>query len=102
GQVAAIAERAHAALALAAEHGTDADPVDARGLDRVGRLLGDLVVDAHDHGAAERVLHVLQAHTADDTVAQGLDHLARLDDRADVDAVHGAAVVVADDHVLAN
>jgi hypothetical protein len=37
---------------------------------------------------------------AHDAVAQGLDHLARLDDGTDVDAVHGAAVVVGDDHVL--
>ena len=56
----------------------------------------------HDHAAAERVLDVLQADPADDAVAQGLDHLARLDDRADVDAVHGAAVVLGDDHVLAD
>ena len=39
---------------------------------------------------------------ADDAVAQGLDDLARLDDGPDVDAVHGAAVVLGDDHVLAD
>ena len=42
GEVAAVAQGAHAALGLAGEHGADAHPLDARGLDGVGRLLGDL------------------------------------------------------------
>ncbi len=47
-------------------------------------------------------LMLVEADPADDAVAQGLDDLARLDDGADLDAVHGAAVVLADDHVLAD
>ena len=52
--------------------------------------------------ALDGVLDVVQADAAHDAVAQGLDDLARLDDGPDVDAVHGAAVVLGDDHVLAH
>jgi hypothetical protein len=102
GQVAPVAERAHPAQRLAGEHGPDAHLLDARGLHRVGALLGDLLVDLDDDLAAEGVLDVLQADAAHDAVAQGLDDLARLDDGPDVDAVHRPAVVVGDDHVLAH
>src|SRR4030095_11711052 len=80
----------------------DADLLDARGLHGVGALLGDLLVDLDHDLAAEGVLDVLQADAAHDAVAQGLDDLARLDDGPDVDAVHRPAVVVGDDHVLAD
>jgi hypothetical protein len=70
----------HAPLRLAGEHRADAHLLDAGGLHLVGLLLGDLLVDVDDDLAAEGVLDVLQAHPADDAVAQRLDHLARLDE----------------------
>ena len=102
GEVAAVAEGAHAALGLAGEHRADPHLLDAGGLDVAGHLLGDLLVGLRRRPVPlEWVLDVLEAHAADDAVAQGLDDLPRLDDGPDVDAVDGAAVVLADDDVLA-
>ena len=102
GEVAPVAEGAHPALGLAGEHGADAHPLDARGLGGVGGLLPDLLVGVHQDAALDGVLDLLEADPAHDAVAQGLDDLARLDDGPDLDAVHGAAVVLGDDHVLAH
>ena len=98
-EVAAVAEDADAALGLAGEHGADLDPLDAGGLDGGGQVLVDLLVD-FDDGLALVVLELLKRNAADDAVAQRLDGLAGLDDRGDVDALDGAAVVVGDDDVL--
>src|SRR6185436_8303254 len=102
GEVAAVAEGAHAPLGLAGQDGANAHLLDPGGLDRGSDVLRDLVVDLHDDAAAERVLDVLQGDPPHDAVAKRLDHLARFDDGPDVDAVHGAAVVLGDDHVLAH
>ena len=86
-------------MRFAGEHGTDLHPLDARGLDGAGKVLGDRLVDVDDH-VAFVVLDLLQRDAAHDAVAQRLDDVAGFNDGADVDAVHGAAVVLADDHVL--
>ena len=99
GQVAAVAHDADAALGFAGQHRADLHPLDAGRLNRAGQVFGDLLVDVDDD-VAFVVLDLLQRDAAHDTVAQRLDDLARLDDGADVDAVHRAAVVLADDHVL--
>src|SRR5215470_17021948 len=99
GQVAPVAHHANAALRFAGQHGADLHPLDAGGLDRAGQFLGDFLVDVDD-GVAVVVLDLLERHAADDTVTQRLDDLAGFHDTGDVDAVDGAAVVFADDHVL--
>ena len=43
---------------------------------------------------------IFERHAAHDAVAQRLDDFAGFDDRLDVDAFDGAAIVLADDHVL--
>jgi hypothetical protein len=48
----------------------------------------------------ERIVDVLERDAAEDALAERLDDLAALDERADSDAVHGAAVVLGDDRVL--
>ena len=98
-EVAAVAEDADAALGLAGEHGADLDALDARSLDGGGEVFVDLLVDLDD-GLALVVLELLERDAADDAVAQRLDDLAGLDDRGDVDAFDGAAVVLGDDDVL--
>ncbi len=98
-QVAAVAHHANAALRFAGQHRADLHPLDAGGLNRAGQIFGDFLVDVDDHVAVV-VLDLLERHAADDAVAQRLDDLAGFDDTGDVDAVHGAAVVFADDHVL--
>ena len=99
GQVAAVAHHADAALRFAGQHGADLHPLDAGSLNRTRQLFGDFLVDVDDHVAVV-VLDLLERHAADDAVAQRLDDLAGFHDTGDVDAVHGAAVVFADDHVL--
>ena len=56
--------------------------------------------EAHQHLAGVRVEDVVDRDAAQDAVAELLDDLAALDQRAELDAVDGAAVVLGDDAVL--
>src|ERR1700674_717049 len=98
-QVAAVAHNADAALGLASEHGADFHPFDTGSLNRAGKFFRDLLVDVDDHIAVV-VLELFERHAAHKAIAQCLDDFAAFDDTRDVDAVHGAAVVFADDYVL--
>ncbi len=99
GEVASVTGDANTALRFAGQHGADLDALDARGLDGVRQVLGDLVVHVYDH-AAFVVLDLLERDAADDAVAQRLDDVAGFHDGTYVDAVERAAIVLADDHVL--
>ena len=46
------------------------------------------------------VLLIFERHAAHNAVAQRFDDFARFDDRLHVDTFGGAAIVLADDHVL--
>ena len=101
GKVAAITQRANAAPGFAREHGTDANAVDARRLNGVGKLFVDFLIYVDDDVALE-VFDFVERNAADDAVAQRLDLDPRFDNRLDVNAVVGAAVEFVDDHVLRN
>src|SRR6185437_11450062 len=98
-QVASVAGDADTALGFAGEHGADLHPLDAGRLDGGRQLFRDLLVNVHD-GVALVVLDLLQGDTAHDAVAQRLDNVAGFHDGRHVNAVHGAAIVFADDNVL--
>src|SRR5271157_827481 len=98
-QVAAVTHHADTALRLASEHRTNLDPLDTRRLHRTCQVLGDLLVDVNDD-VAFVILDLLQRDPTDNTVTQRLDDFSRLDDRGHVNAVHRAAIVFADDHIL--
>ena len=98
-EVASVTKDANAALRFAGEHGTDLHALDTGGLNAVGELFGDFFVNANDHVAFEIALIFLR-HTANDTVAQRFDDLARFDDWLNVDAFRSAAIGFADDDVL--
>ena len=98
-QVASVAHHANSAFRFAGQHRADFHPFDTGSLNRAGQLFGDFVVDVDDH-AAVVVLDLLERHAAHNAVAQRFDDLAGFDDTGDVDAVHGSAIVFADDHVL--
>src|ERR1035437_7786986 len=99
GQVAAVAHDTDAALGFAGKHRADLDAHDAGRLNGRREIFGDLLVDTHDH-VAFVVLLVFERHAAHNAVAQRLDDFTRFDDRLDVDAFGGAAVVLGDDDVL--
>src|SRR4029077_10498945 len=83
-EVTAVTEDADAALGLAGEHRANLDALDTGGLNGVGEVFVDLLVDVDD-GLALEVLELLERDAADDAVAKGLDGLACFDDRSDVD-----------------
>src|SRR5579864_4518662 len=99
GQVASIAAGASAAAGFAGQHGANVDALDAGSLHGVGQLLADLLVYVNDN-VAFVILDLVERNAAHNTVAQRLDFDARLGDRFDEDAVGGAAIDFADDHVL--
>ena len=98
-EVTSVAKCANAATRFAGEHRADLDLLNACTLNGRRDVFVDLLVHI-DNNVAVVVLDALERHAADDTVAQVLDDLARLDDRADVDAFHRAAIVLGDDDVL--
>ena len=99
GQVASVAAGASPAAGFAGQHGANLDALDAGGLNGVGQLFADFLVDVDDD-VAFVVLDLVERNAAHDAVAQRLDFDAGFGDRLDVDAVGGAAVDLADDHVL--
>ena len=98
-QVAAVAHDADAAFRFAGQHRADFHALDAGSLNRSGEVFGDFLVDVDDDVAVV-VFDLLERNAAHDAVAQRLDDLAGFDDTLHVDAVDGAAVVLADDDVL--
>ena len=98
-QVAAVAHDADSALRFAGQHRADLHPLDACRLNRARQVFGDFLVDVDDHVAVV-VFDLLERHAAYDAVAQRLDDFAGFDDAGHVDAIHRAAIVFADDHVL--
>ncbi len=100
GQIAAVARLADAAARLAGEHRADLHPLDTGSLHVVGGRLGDQLPDLDHLVAAGRIVDVLLRGTADDAVAQRLEDVATLHDRAHGDAVDRAAVLLGDDDVL--
>src|SRR5579863_4339678 len=100
GQVAAVTARADPAAGFASEHRADFHPHDAGGLDGIGQLFTDFLVDLNDYAALE-VLDPVERNAAHDAVAQRLDFfLALFEDRLHIDAVGSAAVHLGDDDVL--
>ena len=99
GQVAAVAAGANSAAGFAGEHGANLDALDAGGLNGVGQLFADFLVDVDDD-VAFVVFDLVERNAANDAVAQRLDFDAGFEDRLDVDAVGGAAIDFVDDDVL--
>src|SRR5207247_10701903 len=86
---------------LASQHRTDFHPLNTCGLNGTGEVFRDLVVNVHDHIAVV-VLDLLERHAAYNSVPQRLDNFASFNDSSDVNAIHRAAIVFADDYVLRN
>src|ERR1051326_2742079 len=99
-EVASVAAAADAAPGLAREHRTDLHLLDARFLNGVRELLGDLVVLRPQLLARERVVNVFLRHTACGAVAQRLEDVAAFHDGGDDDAVERLAILFGDDDVL--
>jgi len=87
-------------LGFAGKHGADGNGLDARFLDALGYLFGNLFVHLDDELVGYRVLDAFKGIAAHDAVVQVLeDFLAVLYGQLH-DAVDGAAVVVVGHHVL--
>src|SRR6185503_15311321 len=103
GQVASVAVHADAQLGLAGQHGADLHLLDAGDFDGLGLDFVDLIVgfDEPRLGRA-RILDVIAGTAANETVAELHDLVFTLVNGADPNAVGGAAIFLADDHVLGN
>src|SRR5438552_7251116 len=99
-EVAAVAHDADPALGVARQRRADAHALEARVLDALRQLLGDLVVGLDDDLARQQIADVFRGDAAENAVAQRLDDIAAFDQRRGVDVLHRAAVVLGDDHVL--
>src|SRR5207245_10170220 len=94
------AHHAYAALGVAGKPGADAHALQARVLDLLCQLLGDLAVDLHDDLVRARIAHVLRRDTTQDPVAERLVDVSALAARRRLDVLPRAAVVPAHDDVL--
>ncbi len=102
GQVAAVAVHADAVLAFAGEHRADLDALDAGGVDGLGLDLVDLLVGRDQEFLRARADSTMssQAIAADEALAELDDFVFAFVDGLHPDAVGGAAILLADDHVL--
>src|SRR6187431_1240598 len=92
GQVAPVAQRAHAAARLAGEHRADDDLFDARVLDLIDTRLVEFGVAFHDDLAREGIDHVFQHHATQDAVAERLNDFTGFFQLGDANAVERAAI----------
>ena len=99
-QVASVAEGADALGALAGQPGADVDGVDAGVVDLLGNDFLDERVGVHDELAGVFVIHREHGGAAQHALGQALLDLAVLDVVRQLQTVHGAAVDLADGHVL--
>ena len=101
GEIAPVADRAHADHRVACQHGADADRVDARRDDARRLVLVDLFAALDDHVALVfGVDDVRQRVAPHDAVDQRLDDLAAHSDIGHRDAIVRVAVLFAHDDVL--
>ena len=100
GEIASVTLAADAVLGLAGQHRADAHGLDADLLDVLRELVGDFLVEVDDDRAGDRMLDPVQGEAAGDAVAQRLDDVLTVLDRLPVDAVDGAAIILAHHHVL--
>ena len=102
GKVHAVALRANAAVGLARKHRADLDGVDVELLHEVGILGGHHVILRNEDLVRAGLHHVVDRIAAVDALGELFDDLAVLADLADRDAAGRAAVVGADDDILAD
>ena len=102
GKVHAVALRANAAVGLARKHRADLDGVDIELLHEVGILGGHHVILGNEDLVRAGLHHVVDRIAAVDALGELFDDLAVLADLADRDAAGRAAVVGADDDILAD
>src|SRR5690606_10006682 len=102
GQIAPVADGAHARLDLTGQCGADADRLNAGLLDRLDVALVDQASARDDHLARNRVGDVLERGAAEDALAERGHDLAGVDDRGHGQTLLGAAVGHGDDAVLRN
>ena len=100
GEVAPVAQGADAVVHIAGKHRADVHRFDAGIFDELHLVLVDLVAGFYQQRVAEGIGNVFQRNPAQHPVAQGLDDLARLDQRRHFDSVHRAAVVIPHHAVL--
>ena len=102
GQVHAVAPGADAAVGLAGQHGADLGGVDVEALQQLGVVLVHHVILGDQHLVGAGLQNIPDGEAAPDTLGELFDDLAVLGDLAHHDAVVHAAIVLADDHVLAH
>ena len=101
-QVDAVAAGTHTDFRLAGEHGADEHLVDASRFQH-GRILGhEHMVSAEEHLARGRIGDGSRREAAANGSAEVLHQLASVINGSCPDAVFGAAVHLADDHILAD
>ncbi len=99
-EVATVALRAQTIAGLAGQRRAHLDFIDAKALDQVDCILVQQAARLDHRLLRLRIHHVLGAHAAEDALAQGLDHLATLDEGFHVEAFAGAAVVLDHHQIL--
>ncbi len=105
-QVASVAHAAQTTLCLAGEHRADLHRLDPRLLDGVRRFLVDELTGLGEHHLLSslftgvRIHHVVGGHGADDALAERLDDILAFLQRADLQPLDRAAILLGDRDVL--
>ena len=99
-EIAAVALTADPKWNLAGQHRSDQDLLDTRIVDALDLILVEFRAGFDQHVVGDRVANVFQCYAAENALADQLDDLAPLDQRACLDSVRRPAVELANNHVL--
>ena len=102
GQIASIAGSADAVFGLAGQNRTDFDLFNAGLLDDFDVVFVNQLAFLNQNLAGFRMQDVFLNGTAQNTLADGNDDVAAVDDRTDNNAAFGTAVGFGNDHILSN
>ncbi len=100
GQIAAVALAADADLGLAGQHRADTQLLDAGLVDLLDADFVDQLARLDDQVAVQRIDDVVERRAAENALAERLDDVAAVDDRAHREATSGSAILLDDDAVL--
>ena len=102
GEIAAVATGADAVARLAGQCRAHLHHVDAGILDRVGLLFADKLPVRDQNGLVGRMEDIALRCPAEQAFRQRDDDISAFDDRAEIDAPVGAAILFVDDAVLSH
>ena len=102
GQIASVAGGADAVFAFAGQNRTDLNLFDAGFFNHVNIVFGNQLTLLNQHFTGFRMNDIFLNGTAENTLADGNDDIAAVNDRTNDNAAFGTAILFGNNHILSN